>query len=118
MFGESGIEALSYAVLFPDPDDRTRFRSISGKPNPMQPELIREAIVAMPPGSLILTGMNADADGRVLVGVVRQVFEFSGRADLRFHDHEPIGFKDWNDQLRAEQPDLFPIARVSGLDLK
>jgi len=118
MFGESGIEALSYAILFPDPDDSTRFRSLSGKPNPVQPELILEAIVAMPPGSLILTGMNADADGRALVGVVRQAFEFSGRADLRFHDHEPIGFKDWNDQLRGKQPDLFPIARVSGLDLR
>ena len=118
MFGESGIEAMSYALLFPDPDDRMRFRSLSGKPNPMQPELILEAIVAMPPGSLILTGMNADADGRVLVGVVRQAFEFSGRADLHFHDHEPIGFKDWNDQLRGKQPDLFPITRVSGLDLK
>jgi hypothetical protein len=72
----------------------------------------------MPPGSLILTGMNADADGRALVGVVRQAFEFSGREDLCFHDHEPVGFKDWNDQLRVKQPDFFPIARVSGLHLK
>ena len=118
MFGESGIEALSYALLFPEPEDGSRFRSISGKPNPIQPELVLEAIVAMPPGSLVIAGMNADEDGRKLAAVVRQAFEFSGRPDLRFYDHEPVGFKDWNDQLRGKHPDLFPIARVSGLDLK
>jgi hypothetical protein len=34
VFCESAIDALSYAALIPDPDDRTRYRSISGKPNP------------------------------------------------------------------------------------
>jgi Histidine kinase-, DNA gyrase B-, and HSP90-like ATPase len=50
--------------------------------------------------------MDADEDGRLLVGVVRQAVEFSGRSDLRFQEHEPLGFKDWNDQLRGKQPDF------------
>jgi hypothetical protein len=32
----------------------------------------------------------------------------SGRGDLRFHLHEPSGFKDWNDQLRAKPRLLRP----------
>ena len=49
VFCESAIDALSHAVLFPD--DRTRYASIGGKPNPVQPELIRAAAARMPVGS-------------------------------------------------------------------
>lgn len=118
MFGESAIDSASYAALFPDIDDRTRYRSIGGKLNPKQPGLILEAIVSMPAGSLVVSGMDADEDGRKLAGVVRHAFEFSGRSDLKFEEQEPFGFKDWNDQLRGRQRDLFPIARVSGLDVR
>ena len=45
---ESAIDALSQAVLFPD--DRTRYASVGGKPNPQQPELIRAAAARMPIG--------------------------------------------------------------------
>ena len=41
VFTESAIDALCHAVLFPD--DRARYASIGGKPNPQQPELIRSA---------------------------------------------------------------------------
>jgi len=116
MFGESAIDVKSYAALFPDP--HTRYCSMSGKPNPRQPDLIMSAIVAMPPGSRIITGMDADKDGRDLVGVVRQAFEFSGRTDMTFENDEPSGGKDWNELLQARQPDFFPAARSSGLDLR
>jgi hypothetical protein len=104
MFGESAIDVTSYAALFPDA--HTRYRSISGKPNPRQPGRVLAAIVAMPPGSLIIGGMDADKDGRELAGVVRQAFEFSGRNDLRFHEEEPLKVKDWNDQLKAKPQPL------------
>lgn len=117
VFCESALDALSYAALFPDPDDRTRYRSISGKPNPKQPGLVLAAIVAMPPRSQVVAGMDADEDGRKLAGVVRQGFEFSGRGDLRFSEQEPAGAKDWNDILRARQRDFFAAARVSSLDV-
>jgi hypothetical protein len=116
IFCEAAIDALSHAVLFPD--DRARYASIGGKPNPVQPALIAEAIIRMPSNSEIVAAMDADDDGRKLAGMVRQAFEGSGRRDLRFQGQEPVGFKDWNDQLRGKQPDFFPAARVSGLDVR
>ena len=41
-------------MLFPD--ERARYASIGGKPNPVQPELIRAAIARMPSGSEIVVG--------------------------------------------------------------
>lgn len=79
---ESGIEGLSYALLFPDA--RARYGSIGGKLNPSQPEQILREIVRMPANSEIVAAMNADKDGRDLARVVRQAFESSGRSDLRF----------------------------------
>lgn len=98
VFCESAIDALSHAMLFPD--DRARYASIGGKPNPVQPELIRRAIARMPAGAEIVAAMDADAEGARLADVVRQAVELSGRDDLRFVVQEPLGFKDFNDQLR------------------
>jgi hypothetical protein len=99
VFCESAIDGLSHAVLFPD--DRARYASIGGKPNPLQPDLIRAAVERLPVGAEIIAAMDADADGAKLAGVVRQAVQLSGRDDLRFTMQEPFGFKDWNDQLRA-----------------
>jgi len=104
VLSESGIDALSFAVLFPD--ERARYASIGGKPNPLQPELIRAAIARMPSGSEIVSAMDADEDGGKLAEIVRQAVQLSGRDDLRFSDHRPSGAKDWNDVLR-ETPKLF-----------
>jgi hypothetical protein len=95
---ESAIDALSHAALFPD--DRARYASIGGKPNPQQPELIRSAAARMPLDSEIVAAMDADADGAKLAEVVRSSVAMTGRLDLKFTTQEPFGFKDWNDQLR------------------
>ena len=58
-------------------------------------------------GKIILL-MDADADGSKLNAVVRQAFELAGRQDLRFTVQKPLGFKDWNDQLRARPNPLLP----------
>lgn len=100
---ESAIDALSHAALFPD--DKTRYASIGGKTNPVQPELIRVAVARMPANAEIIAAMDADADGAKLAEVVRKAVQLTGRDDLRFVMHEPFGFKDWNDQLR-----LIPVA--------
>jgi hypothetical protein len=97
---ESAIDALSHAVLFPD--NRARYASISGKPNPQQPELIRAAVARMPLSCEIVAAMDADADGRKLAEIVRRAVELSGRVDLKFTVQEPVGAKDFNDQLRAK----------------
>jgi hypothetical protein len=103
---ESAIDGLSHAVLFPD--NRARYASIGGKPNPQQPELVRAAIARMPVGGEIVSAMDADTDGLKLAEVVRRAVELSGRHDLRFTAQEPVGYKDWNDQLRAKPHPLLP----------
>lgn len=106
VFCESAIDALSHAVLFPD--GRARYASIGGKPNPQQPELIRAAAARMPVDSEIVSAMDNDADGADLADVVRKAVTMTGRLDLRYTKHEPMGFKDWNDQLRARPHPLLP----------
>jgi len=108
VFCESAIDALSHAVLFPD--NHARYASIGGKPNPQQPELIRAAAARMPQGAEIVAAMDADADGRKLAAIVRQAVELTGRSDLRFVTQEPVGFKDWNDQLRAKPLPFLPYS--------
>ena len=106
VFCESAIDALSHAVLFPD--NRARYASIGGKPNPQQPELIRAAAARMPADGEIISAMDADAEGRKLAEIVRQAVELTDRKDLRFTVQEPVGHKDWNDQIRAKPHPLLP----------
>ena len=106
VFCESAIDALSHAVLFPD--DHARYASIGGKPNPLQPELIRAAAARMPSGSEVVSAMDNDKPGRELAEVVRNATALTGRADLRFRIHEPEGLKDWNDVLRGKGRALSP----------
>ena len=106
VFTESAIDGLSHAVLFPD--NRARYASIGGKPNPQQPELIRAAVARMPVSSEIVAAMDADEDGGKLAEIVRRAVELSGRVDLKFTVQEPVGFKDWNDWLRARPHPLLP----------
>jgi len=106
VFTESAIDGLSHAVLFPD--NRARYASIGGKTNPQQPELIRAAVARMPLSSEIVSAMDADANGRELAEIVRRAVELSGRMDLKFIVQEPVGHKDWNDQLKARPLPLLP----------
>jgi len=99
VFCESAIDALSHAVLFPD--DRARYASIGGKPNPQQPDLILAAIRRMPKYARITAAMDADEDGGKLADMVWEAVQRSDREDLVFVRQEPVGFKDFNDQLRA-----------------
>jgi hypothetical protein len=94
---ESAIDAMSYALLHADP--RTRYASVGGKPNPIQPELVGSAAARLPLGAEVIAAMDADADGFLLADVVRAAVERSGRGDLRFRSEPPSGFKDWNGQL-------------------
>jgi hypothetical protein len=111
VFTESAIDGLSYAVLFPD--DRTRYGSIGGQVNPLQPELLRSATAAMPPDSTIVAAMDADAQGAKLADIVRHAVEFSGRDDLSFVIQEPpAGFKDFNDVLRGQPKPPLPYRAV------
>ena len=102
VLGESGIEALSYAALFPD--NNARYASIGGKPNPTQPALINAEILTLSKGAEIVAAMNADDEGEKLVEVVRLAVVGANRPDLRFTPALPsqIG-SDWNDMLRERR---------------
>lgn len=100
VFCESAIDALSFAALFGEA--RARFASIGGKPNPQQPALIRAAIERLPAGAEVVAAMDADEDGRKLANVVKEAFEAARRDDLRFRMQEPVGHKDFSDQLRGK----------------
>jgi hypothetical protein len=107
VFCESAIDALSHAVLFPD--EHTRYFSIGGQLNPVQPELMRAAAAAMPRNSAIVAAMDADPEGGRLAEAVRVAVELSGRDDLSFVFQEPVGYKDWNDQVRRKGKPPLPV---------
>jgi len=99
VFAESALDALSYATLFPRAT--ARYASIAGQPSPAQRELMRFAIAQMSVGSEIVAAMDSDLAGDDLATVVRRAVELSGRHDLRFRIHQPVGVKDWNDLLHG-----------------
>lgn len=96
---ESAIDALSFAVLFPD--GHARYSSIGGKLSPSQPELISSQVNLLPRGAEVIAAMDADDAGRQLADAIEKAVGNAGRPDLTFRRQEPAGFKDWNDQLRA-----------------
>ena len=98
---ESSIDAISFDVLFPD--GHARYASIGGKLSPAQPDLIRAQIDLLPQGGEIVAAMDADDAGRQLAEAIEKAFSDAGRADLTFRRQRPVGFKDWNDQLRGRQ---------------
>jgi hypothetical protein len=46
--------------------------------------------------------MDADVAGAKLVEMVHEAFKMTERLDLLWQSQVPVGFKDWNDQLRGE----------------
>jgi hypothetical protein len=98
---ESSIDAISFAVLFPD--GHARYGSIGGKLSPAQPDLIRAQIDLLPQGGEIVAAMDSDDAGRQLAEAIEKSFSATGRTDLTFRRQEPNGFKDWNDLLRARR---------------
>lgn len=103
---ESAIDALSFAVLFPD--GHARYASIGGKLNPWQPDLIKAQIRLLPSGSVVIAAMDADDAGRELAEVIRKTLDDAAEPGPAFQQREPVGFKDWNDQLRA-RPRATPL---------
>jgi hypothetical protein len=102
VLAESAIDALSYAVLFPDAEDLTRYASLAGKPNSAQSGLVQTTSASLPAGSEIVAAFDADEPGRMLAEVVRGAVARTGRTDLVFRVHLPAQEgEDWNDILRA-----------------
>jgi Toprim-like/Protein of unknown function (DUF3991) len=101
---ESAIDALSYATLFPDPEDQTRYASLGGRPSSRQMGLLRAAVIKLADGAEVVAAFDADEAGRWLVGaigdVAGRVRRQAERNDLRFRGHLPTTEgEDWNQVL-------------------
>lgn len=108
---ESAIDALSYAALFPDAEDRTRYASLGGKPNATQPSLVQSTMARLPEGAEIVAAFDADDAGRLLVNVVRLAVEDvaskTGR-NLIFQVHLPTQEGgDWNQVVQRARQNKF-----------
>jgi len=102
VIAESGIDALSYAVLHPD--DNARYASTGGAMNPNQPVLIQSAIARMGQGASIIAATDNDPDGQKLAAQIKGIASESGRKDLQVLQDLPEGEgNDWNDCLRAKK---------------
>jgi hypothetical protein len=102
---ESAIDALSYAALFPDAEDQTRYASLGGKPSSRQTALVQATIARLPAGAEIVAAFDADDAGRLLVGAIREAVESvanrPGRGDLIFEAQLPAKEgEDWNQVLQ------------------
>jgi hypothetical protein len=107
VIAESGIDALSYAVLHPE--NAARYASTGGAMNPAQPALIRAAAAKMPEGARVIAATDNDQAGRDLADEIEIAVREAGRSDLTVHRDLPPGEgQDWNDVLRAQAPSLSP----------
>jgi hypothetical protein len=123
---ESAIDALSYAVLFPDAADQTRYASLGGKPNFKQPGLVQAILLRLPERSEIVAAFDADEAGRLLLDMFRLdvagVAAKRGRADLIFTAHLPAQEgDDWNQVLQlahaAKKSNPAPLSNRSRSEL-
>jgi Toprim-like/Protein of unknown function (DUF3991) len=102
---ESAIDALSYASLFPDAEDRTRYASLGGKPSAKQGGLMQTTIAKLPEPAEIVAAFDADAPGRLLARVVCNALAAAvaeaQRRELTLKIHLPADEgEDWNDVLQ------------------
>src|SRR5215813_3962016 len=70
---ESAIDALSYATLFPDCADRTRYASLGGRPSSRQMGLVQAAVTKLADGAEVAAAFDADEAGRWLVALIADV---------------------------------------------
>jgi hypothetical protein len=124
VLAESAIDALSYAALFPDAEDQTRYASLGGTPNFQQPALVQALIARLPERSEIVAAFDADEAGRRLVDMLRLavagVAAARGRTDLIFRAYLPAQEgEDWNQILQinyaAKHSNPVPIRSELGL---
>lgn len=102
---ESGIDSLSYHVLFGKPGDR--YISLAGNFSPEQQDIVERAIAKMPPQSHIVAAFDNDNPGHHYSEVIETMLP----EDKIFQRDIPQR-KDWNDDLKAikenqPEPDRF-----------
>lgn len=98
---ESGLDALSFLAM--RGEEGTRVASISGHMNRSQPELLRQAISSLPPGSQVVAAFDNDRGGDLLTQRLEDVLREAGRSDVSLREDRPKSRgADWN-QVLVEQ---------------
>jgi hypothetical protein len=116
VLAESAIDALSYAALFADVEDQTRYASLGGQPSSRQAALVQATIAKLPAGAEIVAAFDADDAGRKLVEMIREtvagVALRTGRSDLIFETRLPADEgEDWNQVLQNAGLDQTGLAK-------
>ena len=116
VLAESAIDALSYAALFADAEDQTRYASLGGKPSSRQAALVQATVAKLPAGAEIVAAFDADDAGRKLVEMIREIVagiaRRMGKSDLIFETRLPADEgDDWNQVLRNAGLDQTGLAK-------
>jgi len=109
---ETAIDALSYAVLHPDPTEATRYAATAGALNPNQPALIVAALHRLAEPRWLIIATDHDDGGLRLADDWAELAERDGPADLQIAlAIPPVPGQDWNNVLRASA-----LARARNVD--
>jgi len=105
VLAESAIDALSYATLFPDSEDRTQYASLGGRPSSRQMRLVQAAVIKLAHGAEVVAAFDADEAGRWLAAVTGAVIgnarAESDKSGLGFRTYLPAKEgEDWNQVLQ------------------
>jgi hypothetical protein len=93
VIAESAIDAMSYAVLVPDPT--ARYASFGGACNPTQPALLAAAVSRLGEGACVVVATDNDPEGERFGHMIFDLVAATGRADLSAVRARPT-LKDWN----------------------
>lgn len=98
---ESGLDAVSYLAV--RGEEGARVASISGQMNRHQPELLKQAIKSLPPGSQVVAAFDNDPGGDLLTQKLEAIVKEAGRSDVTRRDDRPAKRgSDWN-QIAMEK---------------
>ncbi|XHC26784.1 DUF3991 and TOPRIM domain-containing protein [Phycisphaerales bacterium ac7] len=96
VLAESALDALAYAAVVGH--ERTRFASIAGQLNRVQPRLILAEIRKLPANGGVVLAMDNDDAGDRLTEQLTDIFDRANRSDLRLRRDRPaLRGADWND---------------------
>ncbi|XOV74834.1 MAG: DUF3991 domain-containing protein [Phycisphaerales bacterium] len=112
VLAESALDALAYAAVVGH--ERTRFASIAGQLNRVQPRLILAEIRKLPANGGVVLAMDNDDAGDRLTEQLTDIFDRANRSDLRLRRDRPaLRGADWNDVARKDQGNVPPVQDVS-----
>ena len=113
VIAESAIDAMSYHLLHGGAT--TRYLSIGGSMNDMQPGLVVRAVQLLPHGATVVLATDNDPAGTHLADQLRHIVSIQAdRADIVIQEHRPEKRgQDWNDVLLQKQQQALDFGEIS-----